>query len=85
MVKQFHSMQAYIEYRNDSNIIFSSYDTPIVLKHNGIWITSNEKYSSTTTRQKNRFMRELMIRPTYVDHDYFVRVLRILGVNQGRA
>jgi hypothetical protein len=78
-------MQAYIEYRNDSNIIFSSYYTPIVVKHNGIWLTSNKKYSSTTSRQKNRFMRELMIRPTLVEHDYFLTVLRLLGVNKGLA
>lgn len=83
--KQFHSMNAYVEHYDDSTIVFRSYETPIVVRHNMQWIMSPAKYSSSTTRQTNRFLYETGINVIVVDHDYFVKVLNILGINKGWA
>lgn len=85
MIKQFHSMQAYIKDLGNTNQVFISYYTPVLVKHNGIWVSSPKKYSRTTTIQVNRFISENRIRPVEVEHDYFLKVLSILGINRGLA
>lgn len=83
--EQFHHMNAYVVEFDDSTIAFYSYNTPIVVRHNMQWITSPAKYSVSTTRQKNRFIYERQIQPVVVEHDYFVKVLDMLGLEKGLA
>jgi len=83
--ERFKYMQATIEEYDDGTIVFYSYFTPIIIRHNFQWITSPVKYSPTTTRQKNRFISDREINPTVVEHEYFVKVLNILGINRGYA
>ena len=54
---RFHSMQAYtIEIGGD--LVFMSYETPVMVKCKGIWYERDKFYSVTTSRQKNRFKRD---------------------------
>ena len=53
-------MQAYVYAFNDG-VAFVSYETPILVNVYGEWYQTKEWYSSTTTRQRNRFKREQKI------------------------
>lgn len=57
---QFHSMQAYLEYKENNRVLFYSYSTPMLL-YNALSsevILRDQYFSRTTTKQVNRFIRE---------------------------
>ena len=78
---RFHSTQSYIIPVNHDDVIFMSYDTPVMMKCKGVWYERDEFYSVTTSRQKNRFKRDYNIGLVeVVSNDSFKRLLMaVLG------
>ena len=84
MRQQIRTMNAYIDTLDDGNMAIYSYDTPIIIKINGEWVTSDEKYSTTTSRQKSEFIREYCKnRINYVNHFTFTLLCKALNLPNG--
>ena len=74
---RFHSTQSYIIPVNHDDVIFMSYDTPVMMKCGGVWYERDRWYSVTTSRQKNRFKRDYNIGLVEVVNDEdFKRLIR---------
>ena len=82
--KRFRSMNAWVDDYGTFQV-FRSYATPIAVKMEKHWITSEQKYSQTTSKQKSIFLRDVKEEPVVVDHKNFVWLLDNLNVNRGRA
>ena len=64
--------------------VLRSYQTVVAFKLNGTVYRDKMKYSQTTTRQTNRYIKETV--PSYdyvieVDHDTFKTLLNNMGIN----
>jgi hypothetical protein len=82
--QRFHSHNAYTLPITDADgIIFAevffSYYTPIGVNVSGKFITSKHKYSSSTTRQTNRYVKEENLTLDVMDNLSFFMIIKELG------
>lgn len=63
--------------------VFISYNTPIGVRIGGEFITSHHSYSSSTTRQKNRYIKEKINLTTYLERDTFTLLMRDIANKNG--
>jgi hypothetical protein len=80
--ERFHSMNASIKFLNNNRVLFYSYETPMVLYNalNNEMLLRDEWFSSSTTRQVNRFIKEYA--PNQViklKRDDFIKYLNVIG------
>jgi hypothetical protein len=75
-MKKFHSMNAYTLPISNYIEIFISYYTPIGVNVGGRFMTSNRKYSSSTTRQANRYVREHNLHVEIMDDASFLAMMK---------
>jgi len=83
--RNFHSMQATI-LESGFNEIFISYQTPVIVRVDGLWYELDKYFSQTTSRQKNRYKRENGIETKLVEHSefnaqYFKALTNMQGAN----
>lgn len=72
---QVNKKALYIE-NNGAYIVIKSYDTPIILIHDNKLITSDIKYSTTTSKHKNYIMREYNhLQAITINHKTFKNIL----------
>jgi hypothetical protein len=80
MAKQrFHTHNAYTLAIKGIGELFFSYDTPIGLNlyaFGGKFMTSNRKYSSSTTRQTNRYVKENNLHVEIMDDQSFLSMMK---------
>jgi hypothetical protein len=77
--KQFHTMNAYTLAIKGIGELFFSYDTPIGLNlyaFGGRFLTSNHKYSVSTTRQTNRYVKEHNLHIDIMDNASFLSMMK---------
>ena len=59
--EKFRSMNASIK-RINKNIVFFSYDTPVIVRLGNKWYEDETFYSMTTCKQKGKFKRDMNIK-----------------------
>lgn len=74
--QRFHSHNAYILPISNYIEIFISYYTPIGVNVGGRFMTSNRKYSSSTTRQANRYVKEHNLHVEIMDDQSFLSMMK---------
>ena len=77
--QRFHTHNAYILPIKGIGELFFSYDTPIGLNlyaFGGKFMTSNRKYSSSTTRQTNRYVKENNLHVEIMDDQSFLSMMK---------
>lgn len=79
MKKRINQMHAFQQELGGNKVIYS-YDTPILIKHQGVWYDSPEKYSRTTSKQKTKIKNLFQIDPTELSHEEFVANCKKIGV-----
>ena len=84
-MENFHYHNAYIKTLENGISVFVSYYTPIALVIKNRIITSDKKYSRSTTMQKNRFIGEKGLKVKHIEHDYFVKLLDQYNIMKGLA
>jgi hypothetical protein len=82
--QRFHSHNAYVLPIKDVNgfifgEIFFSYYTPIGVNVGGKFITSNHSYSVSTTRQKNRYIKEKNLTADVMENLTFFIIMKELA------
>jgi hypothetical protein len=78
-------MNAYVQTLKNDVRVFVSYYTPIALIIKNKIITSDKKYSSTTSRQKNRFIKEYALKVNTISHENFLKLLKKYNIYKGWA
>jgi len=84
-MENFHYHNAYIKTLENGVKAFVSYYTPVALIINNKIITSDKKYSRSTTMQKNRFINENGLKVKHIDHKQFVKLLDQYNIMKGLA
>ena len=75
MIKNFHQCNAYEQYLGDA-VVFVSYRTPQAIKIDGDIYQCTAKYSRTTSKQVNRWIRETAHSNLYmITPDNFIELL----------
>jgi hypothetical protein len=74
--QRFHSHNAYILELSNYVDILISYYTPIGARVGGKFMTSNHKYSSSTTRQTNRYIKENHLDVEVMDDASFLSMMK---------
>ena len=83
--ENFHYHNAYIHNLENGVKAFISYYTPVALVIKNKIITSDKKYSRTTTIQKNRFIKENGLKVKHIDHKQFIKLLDQYNLMKGKA
>jgi hypothetical protein len=78
--QRFHSHNAYILELSNYVDILISYYTPIGARVGGKFMTSNRKYSSSTTRQTNRYVKENHLDVEVMDDASFLAMMKTYAI-----
>jgi hypothetical protein len=79
MVKQVNSKQLFIVDTSYLGRLLVSYKTTVGIFHNSLWFITNEKFSPTTSRHANMFVKSTSFEVKRVDKETFDDLLMAVG------